>query len=133
MKQRCLNTGHKSYSDYGGRGIKICDSWIGSFENFLADMGERPEDTTLDRKNTNGNYEPDNCRWATATVQGNNKRSSRMITFGGLTRTLKQWADAAGISNKALAYRIDNGWDMKQALMTKTNHGNGWMRGVRKF
>lgn len=132
MKQRCLNENHKSHKDYGGREITICERWLDSFENFFADMGERPKGTTLDRKDTNGNYEPGNCRWASSKVQGNNKRSSRNITFMGLTRTLKQWADASGISNKALAYRLANGWDMKEALMTKTNHGNGWARGVRK-
>ena len=131
MKQRCLNPDHKSFKDYGGRGVVICDRWIDSFDKFLADMGERPEGTTLDRVDTNGNYEPGNCRWATGKVQGNNKRSSRNITFMGLTRTLKQWADGAGISNKVLAYRLANGWDMKEALMTKTDHGNGWKRGVR--
>lgn len=74
MKQRCLNKDYKRYYDWGGRGIKICDRWLNSFENFLADMGERPKGTTLDRINNNGNYELLNCRWATSKQQSSNKR-----------------------------------------------------------
>jgi hypothetical protein len=74
MKKRCLNKSHFMYKDYGGRGIKICDRWLNSFENFLSDMGERPPDFTLDRIDVNGNYEPSNCRWADWFTQSRNKR-----------------------------------------------------------
>ena len=74
MKQRCLNTSVRSYADYGGRGIIICDRWLNSFENFYADMGKRPEGHTLDRINNEGNYEPSNCRWATPSEQSLNQR-----------------------------------------------------------
>jgi len=73
MKQRCLNPNNRDYKDYGGRGITVCDRWM-KFENFFADMGERPEGTTLDRIDVNGNYEPNNCRWATSDIQASNKR-----------------------------------------------------------
>lgn len=74
MKGRCLNPNHDAYKNYGGRGITICERWLHSFENFLADMGERPENKSLDRKEVNGNYEPSNCRWATRKEQANNTR-----------------------------------------------------------
>lgn len=75
IKARCINRHHKSYKDYGGRGITICDRWIGSFENFLLDMGKKPHSKLqIDRINNDGNYEPSNCRWTTAKVNSNNRR-----------------------------------------------------------
>lgn len=73
MRSRCNNSNHKNYKYYGGRGIVICERW-NSFENFLEDMGERPEGKTLDRIKVNGNYEPNNCKWSTYKEQSLNKR-----------------------------------------------------------
>jgi len=84
MIDRCCNPGHKYFSYYGGRGIKVCERWLGldGFSHFIADMGPKPKGMTLDRKNNDGNYEPANCRWASRTTQQINQRISQVNTSG---------------------------------------------------
>ncbi len=84
MKGRCLNPNYRQFSIYGGRGITVCEQWL-KFENFIADMGPRPTPRhTIDRINSNGNYEPSNCRWATPIQQGRNRRGVNMVTVGDI-------------------------------------------------
>ncbi|MDE4297182.1 hypothetical protein PXK56_18520 [Phaeobacter gallaeciensis] len=130
MKQRCMNAKSKDYPRYGGRGIKICDRWL-SFENFLADMGEKPRDMTLDRIDNDGDYEPGNCRWASARTQSNNRRSNHCLTYEGKTQTLSEWSRETGIEKATLLNRIKNGWDTKAVLTTSVDYGNGWKNGAR--
>lgn len=92
MIRRCTNPKDKYYYNYGGRGIRVCQSWVNSFSNFLNDIGKAPSKLhSLDRKENNGNYEPGNCRWATKPEQQNNTRANVFINYLGQTKTLKQW------------------------------------------
>lgn len=107
MMQRCYNVRHEKYALYGGRGIVVCERWRSSFPSFLADLGRKPSPRhTLDRINVDGNYEPGNCRWATAREQTLNRRATRWITFGGQTKCLEDWARDIGIGPVALSRRI---------------------------
>lgn len=115
MKDRCLNSNNACYSDYGGRGIKVCDRWL-VFENFLADMGERPTGLSLDRKDNNGDYTPENCRWATRQEQQQNMRSNNLIYYNGEILPAAEWARRFGMSRHALYQRLKNGWSIEQAL-----------------
>lgn len=108
MRNRCSNPNDPGWLLYGGRGITVCDRWR-SFENFYADMGERPPGTSLDRMNNAGDYEPGNCRWATASEQARNKRSNIYLTHDGVTRTLTDWARAAGIRPSTFLGRYRRG------------------------
>lgn len=106
MKERCFNENSTSYPYYGGRGITVCDRWM-LFENFLADMGDRPSKAhSLERKKTNGNYEPDNCKWATYKEQNNNARFNHIITIHGEAMTLSQASERFNISYHVLQQRI---------------------------
>lgn len=116
MRRRCFDPKRKCYKDYGGRGITICERWD-SYENFLADMGECPDGLTLERKDVNGNYCPENCCWADCVTQANNKRSSHLITAFGKTQTLAEWAKETGIKIGTVRCRIvDLGWEPEKAL-----------------
>jgi len=120
MKERCYNPNHKSYIDYGGRGIKVCDRWLHSFENFLADMGEAPTAMhSLDRINVNGDYSPENCRWATATEQARNTRRSFFVVIGGVRKTVAEWAEIVEMRPSTIFKRLARGWTYSQAVLGK--------------
>lgn len=100
MRSRCYNPNVESFKRYGARGIKVCDRWA-SFANFLADMGDRPEGLTLERRDNNGDYEPSNCYWATRREQALNRKTSKVATVGGITACAHEWADRLGVSKNA--------------------------------
>ena len=106
MMQRCLNPAHPHYKHYGGRGITVCERWLTS-ANFLADMGPKPSPKhTLERKNNDLGYSPENCTWDTTTAQLNNQRRTRKITFNGRTMGLNAWAKEIGMRWSSLDKRL---------------------------
>jgi hypothetical protein len=111
MRVRCAST--KGYVD---RGITVCPRWQESFENFLADMGERPEGMTLDRIDNDKGYSPENCRWATKQQQVRNTRSNVRITYEGRTQTMTEWAEELGIKISTLQYHIASRMPLERAM-----------------
>ena len=119
MLSRCENANHAAYPHYGGRGIAVCERWH-SYENFLADMGRRPSpEHSIDRfPNKDGNYEQDNCRWATSVEQNNNARFNHLLTFPGGTKTIAEWCELTGIPRSVVGKRLARGMDPFDALTT---------------
>lgn len=116
MIQRCTNPNDDAFHNYGGRGITVCQRWRESFENFYADMGERPKGLTIERVDTNGNYEPSNCRWATRKEQLRNRRNNVMLTIDGETKCIAEWAEQFGMAQHVLYGRIKIGWSVTDAI-----------------
>lgn len=119
MKRRCTNPKDKKYKYYGGRGITFCPRWS-KYSAFFSDMGFKPTpEHTLDRIDSNGNYQPDNCRWATWLEQENNRRDNRFLTHDGQTMTVAQWAREIGMKPARLTLRLWRGWSVDRALTQK--------------
>lgn len=115
MIQRCFNPNSTSWDDYGGRGITTCERWK-SFQNFYADMGIRPDGQSIDRKDTNGNYEPSNCRWATDLEQHQNIRNNVNLTLNGVTACAREWSRRLGIKYPTILARAGKGWPDEKVL-----------------
>lgn len=124
MKRRCYNPEEKFYKDYGGRGIKVCDEWMdkkeghSNFQKWAAENGWE-KGRSIDRIDVNGNYEPNNCRWATPEEQANNRRNNNYVTINGVTKTTSEWARQIGISQNAFTGRINSGWTGEELLKPK--------------
>ncbi len=115
-KRRCDYPEATGYRNYGGRGITMCDRWYNSYQAFLSDMGERPKEHSIDRIDPNGNYEPDNCRWASRKTQNNNTSRSHILEFQGRKQTISQWAKEYGLVPNSLSKRLQLGWTVERAL-----------------
>lgn len=113
---RCRNPNDPAYGRYGGKGITFCERWD-SFENFLADMGLRPDNMTLDREDNDKGYEPGNCRWATRVEQQNNKSTNRILTVDGVSKTAAEWAREKCLNPATINSRLHKGWSDKDAVM----------------
>lgn len=121
MIQRCHNPKNKDYKNYGGRGIEVCEMWRESFEAFLLMVGKRPTlQHTIERIDSNGNYEPGNVRWATRAEQNVNTRSNVKLTIDGVTQTVSEWSrdPRCTVSMFTVYKRLDRGWDARRAVFT---------------
>ncbi len=117
IRRRTTDPSEENYKYYGARGIRVCDRWYSSFNNFLEDMGRAPtKKHSIDRIDGNKNYEPTNCRWATRNQQMSNIRSNKWITFNGVTLTQAEWGRATGLGGVTILKRLKRGWSTEDAL-----------------
>lgn len=119
MKARCNNPSSNLYANYGGRGIKLSESWM-DFVNFYADMGKKPKGKSIDRIDADGDYCKENCRWASTKEQGRNKRNTIYLEYKGQRKPMAEWAEIKGLKRKLLENRIRIGWSVEDALETPT-------------
>jgi hypothetical protein len=119
MKQRCYNPNSDHFQYYGGRGIAVCSRWLDSFESFYADMGARPSPKhSIERRDNDGPYDPDNCTWATVREQSLNTRRNRVIAVDGESAVVGVWAERFGVSGHVIRERLRRGWDPTRAVTT---------------
>lgn len=116
MKQRCYNSNAKEYKWYGGRGIQMSKEWFEDFYSFYNDMGPRPEGTSIDRIDVNGDYCKDNCRWATPIQQARNTTTNNIIVYNNEIKCLEEWAEILNIKSNTLNYRLRRGWSIEEAF-----------------
>jgi hypothetical protein len=132
MKERCNNVNHVQYKSYGGRGIKVCDEWndYASFRTWAMNSGYSDE-LTLDRKNNDEGYSPDNCKWSTSKEQANNRRDNHILTLNGESHNIEWWASKTGLPRHAIDGRIRRGWDDVKTLTTPLLTKGGKVREPR--
>lgn len=118
MIDRCTRNTHRSFHNYGGRGITVCERWLTSFDFFYQDMGDCPKGMSLDRIDNEKGYAPENCRWASWDVQASNKRVCVYFEWNGQRLTLAEWGKILGIPYDVLRKRYRNGWNTEKILIT---------------
>lgn len=116
IHKRCKDLTCAAYKNYGARGIRVCEEWR-DFERFLQDMGRPVRGATIERKDNDGPYSKDNCRWASRKEQGRNKRNNRLITCGEQTKSVTEWAASLGIKRQTLYQRIHRRWSTDRLLI----------------
>lgn len=125
MKARCYNPNDGKYKKYGGRGIKVCDEWLGKdgAKNFAEwaytngfDENKHQREQSIDRIDVNGNYEPKNCRFTNAKVQANNRTNTVILEFQGKSQSLQEWADKLGISESTIRWRLNKGYSIEKSI-----------------
>lgn len=128
IQRRCHDPENAAYKHYGGRGIVVCDRWRASFDNFMDDMGYKPigKRHTLERKNNDGNYCPENCKWATYFEQGQNRRDNVQVTIDGVTRTVSEWSRVSDLNVGVVAHRYRRG-ERGRALLKPVYKWKPWI------
>lgn len=126
MINRCYYSRYVDFDRYGGRGIKVCTEWRENPQSFYdwAISNGYSDDLSIDRIDVNGDYCPENCRWATAKEQGNNRSNNRVLTFKGKTQTVSQWAKELKISESTIRTRLWRGWSVEKTLSPARNYKN---------
>ncbi len=124
LKQRCNNPNSKDAKNYSSRGITVCDEWNNSYEAFRdwAVFNGYHDGLSIDRIDVNGDYCPENCRWATAKEQCRNTRVNHLLTYNGETKTIAEWAEITGIDYYTLAKRVEQGWSDERAITQPVDH-----------
>lgn len=123
MHNRCYRPNQPAYKNYGARGITVCERWRNSFEAFLEDMGPRPPGHSIDRIDTNGNYEPSNCKWSTVKENCRNMRTKRMVVIDGVEMHVSAAAEIYGLNPRTIYYRVKQGWP-DEKVVSKDAHWN---------
>lgn len=116
MKSRCGNPRNASYRSYGERGVTVCERWLRSFKAFLEDVGRKPDGMTLDRIDSNGNYEPGNVRWATPKQQSRNKRNNFLVAWHGSLVSAVEVGEQTGLPGQLIRDRLRSGWTIEEAI-----------------
>lgn len=118
MKSRCYSETNQDYALYGGRGISVCDRWldVDGFFNFIEDMGERPKNHSLDRKDSNGNYTPENCKWSTQKEQCRNISTNRIINYKNKDFIMSELCEEYNIDYVMFRRRLERGWEIEDAI-----------------
>lgn len=128
MVNRCYCPSDTNYPRYDAVGIRVCQRWRDSLIAFVTDMGRRPSDGhSIDRIDSRGNYEPENCRWATRTEQNRNTKRNRMITIDGVTRCMSEWSEITGIPAMTIKSRLERNWSIDQLFIKAPSTGR-WTR-----
>lgn len=130
MLERCYNPNNRAFPYYGGRGIKVQESWH-EFKNFYADVGDKPDNLELDRINNDGDYSFENVRWTTRKVNCNNKSNNTVLQINGTSKTISEWAEACGLPPKTLAARNRRGF-VGEDLLAPVGSFNAWTRSRNK-
>lgn len=135
MLARCYNLNDLMYHRYGGRGITVCDRWLGKggYDRFMDDMGECPDPSlSIDRIDNNKGYSKENCRWACRQTQNRNTGRNRLVEIDGVAKCIEEWASVSGVSSHCIAKRLKRGWAAQEAVYTQEQTGVGHLKKRRR-